>query len=116
MNFPDEGNTRSVLVVPLRLGEKVIGAMSAQSYKENQYGEEDRAIFEMLGSQVAIAIENARLFDQTSRRLNELESLTKAGEALTGTLELNPLLENILRAACQAIPAAEKGTILLGDR
>ena len=65
MNFPDDEDTRSVLVVPLRLGEKVIGAMSAQSYRENQYGEEDRVIFEMLASQVAIAIENARLFDQT---------------------------------------------------
>ena len=89
--------------------------MSVQSYIENQYGEEDRVIFEMLGSQVAIALENARLFGQTRRRLNELESLTKAGDALTGTLELEPLLENILRAARQAIPAAEKGTIMLRE-
>ena len=89
--------------------------MSVQSYKKDQYGEEDRIIIEMLASQVAIAIENARLFDQTRRRLNELESLTTVGEALTGTLELRPLLENILRAACQAVPFAEKGTIMLRD-
>jgi len=115
VNFSDGEDTRSVLVVPLQLGTKVIGAMSTQSYKKDQYSEEDRILFEMLASQVAIAIENARLFDQTHRRLNELESLTTVGEALTGTLELRPLLENILQAACRAVPAAEKGTILLGE-
>ncbi len=115
VNFSDGEDTRSVLVVPLQLGQKVIGAMSAQCYNKDQYGKEDRAIFEMLASQVAIAIENARLFDQTRRRLNELESLTSVSKALTGTLEFRPLLENILKAARQAIPAAEKGTILMRE-
>ena len=115
VKFSDGEDTRSVLMAPLQVGQKVIGAMSAQCYNKDQYGEEDRAIFEMLASQVAIAIENARLFDQTRRRLNELESLTSVSKALTGTLEFGPLLENILKAACQAIPAAEKGTILMRE-
>src|SRR5262249_44130433 len=45
----------------------------------------------------------------------ELDSLLKANAALLTTLELNPLLHNVLNAAIQAIPAAEKGTILLID-
>lgn len=43
------------------------------------------------------------------------EALAQVSAALTSTLELEPLLENVLTAAIRAIPSAEKGTILLED-
>jgi len=66
-------------------------------------------------NQIAIAIENARLFEEARRRLRELESLAQASAAITSTLELHPRLENILSAAMAVVPAAEKGSILLLD-
>jgi hypothetical protein len=44
-----------------------------------------------------------------------LDALLKANEALLSTLELDPLLHNVLAAAIAAIPAAEMGTIVLYD-
>ncbi|MCL4530215.1 MAG: GAF domain-containing protein [Chloroflexi bacterium] len=115
VHFGSEERARSILAVPMRVGGKIIGVISAQSYEPNVYGDEDRLLLEMLASQAAVAIENARLYNQINRRMSQLESLNRASQALTGTLELRPLLENILQAASQAIPGAEKGTILLRE-
>jgi len=112
----DNQPSRSILAVPLRSGEKVIGSMSVQSYQPGRYTEEDGVLLEMLGAQATVAIENARLFEQVRRRIKEQEALNRASQALTGSLDLEPLLENILYAAKDAIAGAEKGTILLWDK
>ena len=56
--------TRSILAVPLRAGERVIGMLSAQAYAVNAYTEEDQRLLEMLAAHAAIAIENTRLIKQ----------------------------------------------------
>jgi PAS domain S-box-containing protein len=66
-----------------------------------------------LAGQVAVAIENARLFEETQQRLREMEGLAQVGEAISQNIELEPLLTRILDVACETIPAAEKGSILL---
>ncbi len=68
-----------------------------------------------LAQQVAVAIENARLFEETQKRLREKEAVAQVSAAITHTLELEPLLENILLAAIKAIPASERGSFLLAD-
>jgi len=56
--------SQSVLVVPLRIGSKLIGVLSAQSYKPYAYTESDLEMLELLGANAAIALENARLFSE----------------------------------------------------
>ena len=68
-----------------------------------------------LGQQVAMAIENARLFEETQKRLREMEGMVQVSTSLSHTLELEPLLEEILQAAIHSIPSAERGSILLAD-
>lgn len=78
----------------------------------------DAADLDFLGSlaaQVAVAITNASLFEETQRRLREMEAMALVSAALSRTLELEPLLENVLHAAIDAVPAAERGSILLAD-
>jgi PAS domain S-box-containing protein len=62
-----------------------------------------------------VAIRNARTLAEVEKRRRLAEALLQATTALTSTLELEPLLENILAAAIRAIPAAEKGSVLLVD-
>ncbi|HCS39643.1 MAG TPA: hypothetical protein DIW44_08665 [Anaerolineaceae bacterium] len=59
--------SQSILVVPLKIGSKSIGVISAQSYKPNMYTNSDRETLELLAANVAIAIENARLFDEVQK-------------------------------------------------
>lgn len=56
--------SQSILVVPLKIGPKSIGVITTQSYKPNMYTRSDRETLELLAANVAIAIENARLFDK----------------------------------------------------
>ena len=105
--------TRSVLSVPLLAQDKIIGVISAQSRDQGVYIAEDQIFMETLASEAAVAFESARLFEELHHRLAELESLSQVSISLTGAIDLQPLLENILAGARNAIPAAEKGTIFL---
>ncbi len=68
-----EGQPRSIVAVPIMLGEKVIGMLSAQSYRPNVYTEEDQQVLSILANQAAVAIQNGRLFAETRRLAEELE-------------------------------------------
>ncbi|MBN2146261.1 MAG: diguanylate cyclase [Anaerolineales bacterium] len=68
-------HTRSGIFVPLKFKGKPIGALSAQSYQTYTYTAEDEHILDLLASQAAIAIENARLFTEI-QELATHDSLT----------------------------------------
>lgn len=63
----DREDVRSIIAVPMRLGDKITGTLSAQSYQPNAYTAEDIRLLEMLASYAAIALENARLFQEVQK-------------------------------------------------
>jgi putative methionine-R-sulfoxide reductase with GAF domain len=70
--------TRSELALPLVSRGEIIGAPSVQSSREAAFTDEDIAIFQTLAGQLANAIENARLLEQTQTALQELQASTRA--------------------------------------
>jgi GAF domain-containing protein/HAMP domain-containing protein len=70
---PDLPDTRSEMALPLRIGRRVIGALDVQSTQSNAFTEEDIAALATLADQIAIAIENARLFGEARDALKESE-------------------------------------------
>jgi len=60
---------------PMRIGDVVIGALDLQSKTYDVFNDEDAPIFQSLADNVAIAIDNARLFEETERRLAENQLL-----------------------------------------
>ena len=72
-NNPDLPNTRSEMALPLRVGDHVIGALDVQSTKPNAFKDEDISTLTTLADQVAIAIENSRLFTEAKQALFEAE-------------------------------------------
>jgi len=72
-NNPDLPDTRSEMALPLRVGSNVIGALDVQSTEPNAFTKDDVAILSTLADQIAIAIENARLFTEAQESLNETE-------------------------------------------
>ncbi len=63
----------SFLGVPLYLNGKSWGAVSVQSYKQHAYGENDLRLLNTLVSSMSVALENARLLDETQRLLKQTE-------------------------------------------
>jgi GAF domain-containing protein len=72
-NNPDLPNTRSEMALPLRIAGNTIGVLDVQSEQPNAYSEEDISTLSTLADQVAVAIENARLFSQAREALKESE-------------------------------------------
>lgn len=72
---PDLPETRSEMALPLNAHGKTIGVLDVQSTKPGAFTEADANTLSILGDQVAIAIENARLFDQTQQARDEAEAL-----------------------------------------
>jgi GAF domain-containing protein len=73
---------RSVLDLPLRIGEKTIGVFELVREAKEALDDDERQLLETMASQAAIAIENARLFENTQRVYYEtLRSLASALEA-----------------------------------
>lgn len=68
---PDLPNTRSEMVLPLRVGNRVIGALDVQSTTKNAFTQDDIEVLAILADQIAIAIENARLFSDAKSALAE---------------------------------------------
>ena len=73
----DDAAMQSILAVPLRLGGRVFGALSCYSPRLRDYSQEDLETLNTLANQAGIAIENARLFDETQQRLAELTFLSQ---------------------------------------
>lgn len=102
-HFGDPVSVRSILAVPLRLRGQVFGMIAAESYQPDAYTAEDQRILEMLAFDVAIALENARLFIEEHKRRQELEAIRKATLQLTSSLELKPVLQAILKHALELV-------------
>ncbi|MBC5806792.1 MAG: hypothetical protein DLM53_05565 [Candidatus Eremiobacter antarcticus] len=61
-------SVKSVAMAPLRLGDRCIGVMSAQSYNENAFDESSVRILTAIGEQLALAVQNAQLFGEARNR------------------------------------------------
>jgi GAF domain-containing protein/HAMP domain-containing protein len=72
---PDLPKTRSEMALPLNLRGATIGVLDVQSTKPGAFTENDAKTLSILGDQIAIAIDNARLFGQNRRSLAEVQSL-----------------------------------------
>lgn len=67
---PDLPHTRSELALPLQAGGELLGALDVQSTEDNAFDEEDINVLQVLADQVALAIENARLFEQLRQSID----------------------------------------------
>lgn len=70
-------DTRAELAIPMRLGTRVIGALDVQSTHRDVFDEDLVTILETLTSQIAIAIENSRLYEASRQRLAELDNTAR---------------------------------------
>jgi signal transduction histidine kinase len=95
----------SLLVAPIRGGERRLGTISVQSSAVNAFSTDDERLLMQLGIQAAIAIENARLFEETNKRANQLGLLYDAGLALNSMLEPRVQLRYLFQIAMRTLHA-----------
>ncbi len=112
--FVDSGtDVKSLLVVPMTLGETVIGTLSVDSGEANAFTQDDQRLLVMLANQAAIAIENARLYGE-AKRADELAALNSIATAMTSTLDLDQVLTLAMQGINETL-RVEAGSLLLLD-
>jgi len=74
---PDLQDTHSEIALPLKMGDRVIGALDVQSTQEAAFSEEDTTVLQIMADQVVVAIENARLFQATQQTLEEMQTIQR---------------------------------------
>ncbi len=101
--------------VPLNAGPETIGALSVGSNDPAvAYTKSQVDLLQAIADQTAGAIVKARLLEETQKRAQQLAMLNEIARKLTGTLEIEPLLQNILESAV-SILNCEAGSLLLVD-
>ncbi len=74
-NNPYLPETRSEMAVALKISEKIIGVVNIQSVEANAFSNEDTEVFTALADQIAIAIENTRLYESQQKSVAESETI-----------------------------------------
>ncbi len=88
-------DVRSELAVPLIVKNRVIGVIDLESLRPNQFTEEHKRLLTLIGSRMAVGIENARLYTRTTRQAKTLLLLNEIARELTSILNLDQLLKHI---------------------
>ncbi len=95
----DEEVPRSLLVAPLLRDGRVLGAISAQSYRQGAYTEADLELLCAIADLAAVAVSNARTMEALEGKRRESQQLEEIGRAVTASLELEETLRRIVAAA-----------------
>ena len=95
---PQSAWVRSYLCAPLRARDQVVGFFNLDSASPNSSPISCRALDGVCRAG-GMAIENARLYEETQRRLQDQSLLYEAGQAISSTLEFNQVLETMSPAA-----------------
>jgi phosphoserine phosphatase RsbU/P len=86
---------RSELAVPLITKNKVIGVIDLEARQPGYFNEEHSRLLMLIGSRIAVSIENARLYTRIVRQANTLALLNEISQDLTSILNLDQLLKRI---------------------
>jgi phosphoserine phosphatase RsbU/P len=103
------------LVVPLRRKGRVIGALNLLSETAGQFTETDELVLRQFAAHVAVAIENARLFEHEREYTSTLETLSDIAREFGAILQLDELLTHIANLTRRIIDYRTFGILLLND-
>lgn len=101
--------TRSILCIPvwepLSMGKKakLMAVIQVLNKKTGSFTEEDEGILEAIGSEVSIALANARLYEQLKKKFNEIDLLYDFEQKLSGGYQIHEILQSILLRTLQTL-------------
>jgi len=100
--------TRSEMALPLRARGQVLGAMTVQSTEEARFDEGDVAVMQGIADQVAIAVDNARLFTESQTALQDMMSAQRRFTA-------DAWMAHLQTSEARSYETEQQGTRSIGD-
>jgi sigma-B regulation protein RsbU (phosphoserine phosphatase) len=108
-------NMMSQLAVPMRRKGRVIGALNLLSDTTGAFTVQDEALLRQFAAHVAVALENARLFESERHYTETLETLAEIGREMSSILDLDALLTRIASLTKRLIGYRTFGILLLNE-
>ncbi|MCP4603510.1 MAG: GAF domain-containing protein, partial [Proteobacteria bacterium] len=109
-------DVKSSITVPLRSDGKVIGTLDAESTELDAFTDSQLDLLQTLADQAAIAIGNARLFEQLQHeREDRVAMIREIGYGITAGVDLDQVLKNLLQRTLRLMKEASLGDIWLLD-
>ncbi len=96
-NVPDSDLIHSWIGVPLLVNQKQIGMLTIDKRQRDSFHEADAYIAQAFADHVAVAIQNAQLYQQTQQRANQLQALHRLSIHLSAMREVQALIESLAR-------------------
>ncbi len=113
----ERGPFRSGLAVPLLIQNRAIGALTVRDRVGRVFDSDDSELAQALADQAAVALENARLYGEATRRQHQAEELARLAQIVTASLELPEVLESVARSGTDLLPdSASRIWVADGDR
>jgi GAF domain-containing protein/anti-sigma regulatory factor (Ser/Thr protein kinase) len=106
---------RTVLAIPMLKADELLGVILLYRHEVLPFSNSQITLMETFADQAAIAIENARLFQEVEARNRDLTALGEVGRAVSSSLELKVVLPRILEHAC-TLSDTGGGAIYVFDR
>jgi len=112
---PGTKDEKSLVLVPLVAGDQARGLIGlADMDRENAFSASDVRLLQTLAATMSVALENARLFDETQRRTREAAALAEVGRDISSTLDLATVMDRIAGHARDLLDA-DSSAIFLPD-
>jgi GAF domain-containing protein len=106
-------DTRSELAIPLLVAGQVIGVLDIHSAKINAFGENEINILQTLSGQVAVAVQNARLFAQVSQRAERERKVVEITSRIRATNDISTILQTAVSELRRAL-GISSATVMVG--
>ena len=88
--------SKSAIAAPLLYSERVLGVITLVHSEPNHFTENDQALVNAIAELAAIAVENARLLDESRKQTQAMSNLVEAAQVLSSTMETDRLLHLLL--------------------
>jgi PAS domain S-box-containing protein len=97
---------QSAVLTPVRAGEKTLGFIQVGSRTQRKFNPDKIRLLEAIGNQMGVAIQKARLYEETQRNLERIRALHEIDTAITSTLDLRAVLDVLLEKMDLVLPYA----------
>ncbi len=111
--YPDRLPTQSELSVPIKASGEVVGVLDIQSPRPDAFDGNNVLVKQTLADQIAVAIENARLYESTRDALAETEALYRVSRSLITYESSDELLASVVDEVAEVLPADRVSAILM---
>ncbi|MBI3240843.1 MAG: GAF domain-containing protein [Chloroflexi bacterium] len=86
---------KSALIVPLIAGGQLLGSLTVDQGERGRFQPGEIELAQTIANQTAVAIQNARLYDETQLRLSELSAINQVSRVITAATDLNELFASL---------------------